>query len=94
MQLSLFGRKVEMEKPPAKPEPLADMTWDQWVVWRPTPFNCEYCGKLADNAGYGKTGPWRVHPACERIVAPYMMRIAMEDRRKEHLKNSLIGASK
>ena len=82
MQLSRFGRPIEVQKAPAEPTPLADMTWDQFVAWRKAPFTCEWCGNPASHAGSNVVGPWRVHIQCEREAAFYQMRGVMEEARR------------
>ena len=83
MQLKLFGNITAIEKPPEKPEEVADVTWDQWTSWRKAPFICEWCGKAADSAGMTPNqGPWRVHIGCERLAAYYHARGVMEEARR------------
>lgn len=84
MQLSLFGRTIEVQKPPEKPAEIADITWDQWTAWRKAPFACEWCGKPAEHAGSNVVGPWRVHIACEREAAHYHMRGVIAEARRLH----------
>jgi hypothetical protein len=82
MQLSLFGRTVEVQKPPEKPAEVADITWEQFTAWRKAPFDCEWCGKPASHAGCNVKGPWRVHLACERAAAVIQMADVMKEARR------------
>jgi hypothetical protein len=83
MQMSLFGRSVEVQKAPVEPAPLEDMTWDQFTAWRKTPFTCEWCGKPAIHAGSNMVGPWRIHIGCERDAAAVVMVDAIKQARKD-----------
>jgi len=85
MQLSLFGRPVEVQKAPVELPPLADMTWEQFTAWRNAPFVCEWCGKPAPSCQMDESeqvrGPWKVHIACERETARIVMLDAIREAR-------------